>query len=90
MLTFCFHQYGPGGVQSLIINIVRELNTINQKINLLDYQDGYIKKQLENQHIKFEYINLNFSPVEIVSKISSNDVFVLFFSSNFERLISGK
>jgi hypothetical protein len=78
MIVFLFVLRGPGGVQSLIINLTRELIQSGEKVKIFHYKDDYIYNELISIIEKIEFYDLNSIPTrEIHRYIDSDDCLII-------------
>jgi len=79
MISFInIHAKTPGGFQSLILNLAKELNKKGEKIKLFSKSESYVYIQLVKNNLCFEYIDLdNVEKKNIYKFVNNNDVFII-------------
>jgi hypothetical protein len=69
---------GPGGVQSLIINLTKELIRTGEKVKIFHYEDDYIYNGLISIIEKIEFYDLDNIPTGKIHRyIDSNDCLII-------------
>jgi hypothetical protein len=77
MITFYFGHKGIGGVQSLFLNITKELYRRNIQVKFIYFRDTWLINELDKDGIEYKLFDLDKDNIKLISGfINKNDVIV--------------